>query len=108
MTIGKIDFNFLSKPGREKETVHQWIYEYLQQNIDPKKMEIAVDETAAYVYTIDGSISWGDEYLSYDIIKQGKVIKKEIELEGFNSKSPKQVAKAIAESIIEEINEIEN
>ena len=69
-------------------------------------MEIAVDETAAYVYTIDGSISWGDQYAYYDIIKQGKVIKKEIELEGFNSKSPKQVAKAIAESIMKEIENI--
>ncbi len=76
LTIGKIYFNFRSKLGREKESVHQWIYEYLQQNIDPKKMEIAVDETAAYVYTIDGSIWWGDEYVSYDIIKQGKVIKR--------------------------------
>ncbi|MGC6415118.1 MAG: caspase family protein, partial [Bacteroidia bacterium] len=105
LTIGKIYFTFRSKPG-EKETVHQWIYEYLQQNIDPKKMEIAVDETAAYVYTIDGSISWGDEYVSYDIIKQGKVIKKEIKLEGFNSKNPKQIAEAIAESIVKEINNI--
>ncbi len=106
LTIGKIYFKFRSKPGREKETVHQWIYEYLQQNIDPKKMEIAVDETAAYVYTIDGYISWGDEYLSYDIIKQGKVIKKEIELEGFNSKNPQQIAEAIAESIMKEIENI--
>ncbi len=102
-----MDFNFRSKPGREKETVHQWIYEYLQQNIDPKKMEIAVGEDAAYVYTIDGSISWGDEHVSYDIIKQGKVIKKKIELEGFNSKNPQQIAKAIAESIIKEIQNID-
>ncbi len=106
LTIGKIDFDFRSKPGREKETVHQWIYEYLQQNIDPKKMEIAVGEDAAYVYTFDGSIWWGDEYVSYDIIKQGKVIKKKIELEGFNSKNPRQIAKAIAESIVEEIESI--
>ncbi len=50
--------------------------------------------------------SWGDEYVSYDIIKQGKVIKKEIELEGFNSKNPQQIAEAIAESIMKEIEHL--
>ncbi|MGC6414450.1 MAG: hypothetical protein ACON5K_07100, partial [Bacteroidia bacterium] len=108
--IGKIDMDDPYENIHAKEPqFNEILHEQIRKQLDGNRYEFNPEaDYEGLGYTISGTMFWmnNSSVNTYNIRYQGKDVKK-VTIPPFTTKTPKKIAKKIADSIVKEIQKLE-